>query len=105
MSTVSPGSLPSKVAFLTSNDVGKDDFDKTIAVRPHHLVNRTYKIGMDSNTKLLLGKPTKSVERFMKDHPNSEALWTSQVDDLAIGRLSPHKGVASVSRVVLVSKR
>ena len=50
MSTMRPGSLPSKVAFLTRNNVVKDDFDKTIAVRPHHFVNRTYKIGMDSNT-------------------------------------------------------
>ena len=44
------------------------------------------------------------MESFMKDHPNSKALWAAQVDDLAIGRLSSNEGVARVSRVVLVSK-
>ena len=50
------------------------------------------------------GEPTKSMECFMKDHPNSEALRAAQVDDLAIGRLSSNEGVAGVSRMVLISK-
>ena len=104
MSTVRPTDLPSEVALLTRNDVVKEDFHETVTIRPHHFVDCPCKFGMDSS-KRTLRKPTKSMERFMKDHPNGEALWTSQVDDLAIGGLSPHKGVASISRVVLVSKR
>ena len=46
MISVRPTGRPSEVAFLTRNDVGKDDFNVTISVRPHHLVNGTYKIGM-----------------------------------------------------------
>ena len=104
MISVRPTGRPSEVAFLTRNDVGKDDFNVTVSVRPHHLMDGTYKIGMTSSRRAS-GKPTKSMKRFMKDHPNGEALRTSQVDDLPIGCLSSNEGVARVSRVVLVSKR
>ena len=93
MSTVRPTDLPPEVALLTRNDVVKEDFYKTIPIRPHHFVNCPCKFGMDSS-RVMRGKPTKSMECFMKDHPNGEALWASQVDDLAIGRLSSNEGVA-----------
>ena len=103
MSTVRPTDLPSEVALLTRNDVVKEDFHKTVTIRPHNFVDCPCKFGMDS-TKGTLREPTKSMESFMKDHPNSEALRASQVDDLAIGRLSSNEGVARVSGMVLVSK-
>ena len=46
MISVRPTGRPSEVALLTRNDVGKDDFNVTISVRPHHLMNGTCKIGM-----------------------------------------------------------
>ena len=104
MSTVRPTDLPFEVALLTRNDVVKEDFYKTIPIRPHHFVNCPCEFGMDSS-RVMRGKPTKPMECFMKDHPNGEALRTSQVDDLPIGCLSSNEGVARVSRVVLVSKR
>ena len=103
MSTISPTDLPSEVALLTRNDVVKEDFHKTVTIRPHHFVDYPCKFGMDSS-KTTMRKPTKSMECFMKDRPNGQALWASQVDDLAIGRLSSDEGVAGVSRVVLISK-
>ena len=82
MSTVRPTDLPPEVALLTRNDVVKEDFYKTIPIRPHHFVDCPCNFGMDS-IKRVLRKPTKSMERFMKDRPNGQALWASQVDDLA----------------------
>ena len=102
MSTVRPTDLPSEVALLTRNDVVKEDFHKTVTIRPHNFVDCPCKFGMDSS-RSALRKPTKSMERFMKDRPNGQALWASQVDDLAIGCLFSNKGEASMSWVVGVS--
>ena len=49
MISVRPTGRPSEVAFLTRNDVGKDDFNVTISVRPHHLMNSTCIFGMTSS--------------------------------------------------------
>ena len=43
------------------------------------------------------------MERFVKDHPNREALRTSQVDNLAGVSDSSNEGEASMSWVVVVS--
>ena len=93
MISVRPTGRPSEVALLTRNDVGKDNFYVTISVRPHHLMDSTCNFGIDLSTGVS-GRLTKSVERFMKDHPNREALRASQVDDLASSCLSSNKGVA-----------
>ena len=61
MSTVRPTDLPSEVALLTRNDVVKDDFYKTIAIRPHHLVDCPCKLGMTSSKGALLTRKTNQV--------------------------------------------
>ena len=102
MSTVRPTDLPSEVALLTRNDVVKEDFHKTVTIRPHNFVDCPCKFGMDS-TKGTLREPTKSMERFMKDRPNGQALWASQVDDLASLSDFSNEGEASMSWVVAIS--
>ena len=93
MSTMHPGGLHYEVALQSRNDVVKDDFHKSVSIRPHHLMHSTCNFGIDLSTGVS-GRLTKSVERFMKDHPNREALRASQVDDLASSCLSSNKGVA-----------
>ena len=102
MSTVRPTDLPFEVALLTRNDVVKDDFHKTVTIRPHHFVDCPCKFGMDSS-RSALRKPTKSMERFMKDRPNGQALRASQVDDLARVSDSSNEGEASMRWVVVIS--